>query len=111
MNKYRNKKCSYLGLSFDSHGERDRYIFLIEKQNQGLIKDLKNQVKFDLTVNKQKICTYIADFTYIKGLDYVVEDFKSNATAKLSTFNIKKKLMKALHGIEIKLVKKPTDVV
>jgi hypothetical protein len=108
--KYRNKKCSYLGLSFDSQGERDRYIFLKDKQNQGIISELKNQVRFDLCVNKQKICSYVADFTYIKDGALVVEDYKSTATAKLSTFVLKKKLMKACHGIEIKLVKKPTDM-
>lgn len=109
-NKYRNKKVSFNGINFDSIGEKNRYIILLNAQNSGLITNLETQVKFDLCVNEHKICSYIADFEYKKNGFLVVEDFKSNATAKLSTFNIKKKLMKAIiHGIEIKIVKSHAD--
>lgn len=108
--KYGNKKCEIYGLKFDSKGERDRFLILLKAQNDRVITNLETQVKFDLCVNGEKICSYIADFVYFKDGIKVVEDFKSNATAKLSTFNIKKKLMKAIYKIEIKVVKKPTDM-
>ena len=59
-------------------------------------------------VNDQKICKYVADFRYNKvdeygSLEEVVEDAKGVETAE---FKLKKKLMKAVHGIEIYLSKK-----
>ena len=68
----------------------------------GIISDLRLQVPYVITVNGLKICKYVADFVYIdKGYE-VVEDVKG---MKTPTYNLKKKLMKAVHGIEIQEVK------
>jgi len=103
MNKYRNRKTTIAGIKFDSKKEGLRYLELLQLQNNGKIQHLERQKKFDLFVTEQKICSYIADFTYYKNsLKYVVEDVKSAITKKLPVYKIKKNLMKAIYGIQIK---------
>ena len=73
-----------------------------------IVTNLKLQVPFDLNVNGQKICKYIADFTYtIRNIDNtseeIVEDAKGIETPE---FKLKKKLMKAIHNIDIFMSKK-----
>ena len=77
----------------------------------GLVRDLERQVKYDIVVNGEKICRYIADFRYKMVADdgstkEVVEDAKGFETAD---FKIKKKLMKAVHQIDLYLSKKAID--
>ena len=104
--KYRNVKCTYNGIKFDSIGERDRYKVLELEEKAGEIHNLKTQVKFPIIVNGIKVCTYIADYTYyrkenLKIADTLtVEDYKGVITG---LFTLKKKLMKAVYGIDILL--------
>ena len=101
MVKYNNVKCTYNGFKFDSIGERNRYKTLELLQLAGEISELKTQVKFPIVINNVKICSYIADYTYNdKQGNYIVEDFKGVQT---SIFKLKKKLMLAIHGIEVLL--------
>jgi len=103
--KYRNVKCTYNGIKFDSIGERDRYKVLELRVKAGEIFGLKTQVRFVLNVNGIKVCNYIADFTYYEKDNYniIVEDFKGVITG---LFTLKKKLMKAVHGIDILITNK-----
>jgi hypothetical protein len=83
-------------------------LYLKALERAGRCRNLELQVRFPLEVNGQKICTYIADFRYElergEGLwEHIVEDAKGVETPE---FKIKKKLMKAIHGIEIFLSKK-----
>ena len=77
----------------------------------GLVRDLERQVKYEIVVNGEKICRYIADFRY-KVIDddgvatEVVEDAKGVETPD---FKLKKKLMKAVHQIDVYLSKKSVD--
>jgi len=77
----------------------------------GLVRDLERQIKYEIVVNDEKICRYIADFRY-KLIDddgvakEVVEDAKGFETAD---FKLKKKLMKAVHQIDLYLSKKAVD--
>lgn len=97
--KYKNVKCTADGFKFDSKAERERYYELKILQMANEIRDLRLQVKFPIEVAGKKICNYIADFTYYdKGGNYVVEDKKGVRTG---IYSIKKKLMKAVMGIEI----------
>jgi hypothetical protein len=69
---------------------------------------LELQVRFNLIVNDQKICAYVADFRYEREnkdsvWEQIVEDAKGVETPE---FKLKKKLMKACLGIEIYLTKK-----
>lgn len=96
--KYRNKHCQINGIKFHSKAEAKRYLDLSLLQSVGEISDLKLQVPFQITINNQKLCKYIADFTYMKDGKLIVEDKKGVRTA---TFNLKKKLMKIVLGIDI----------
>lgn len=106
MNKYHNIKTVVDGITFDSKLEAKRYgeLKLLEKGN--LIFGLELQPKFPIVVNGKKICTYIADFKYILktsqpqgvGSEEIIEDVKG---MKTPIYNLKKKLMKAIHGIDI----------
>ena len=99
-----------MGFKFDSKWEAERYGQLSSMVLGGVVKDLERQVKYDIIVNDQKICRYIADFVYILvhengSEEKIVEDAKGVQT---SDFKLKKKLMKAIFDIEIKISKKST---
>lgn len=110
MNKYHAKKTEVDGIVFDSKRESERYKELKLLEKVGEIRYLKLQPKYDLVVNGQKICTYKADFQYEGkiiesniiftpiGWKPFVEDVKG---VKTPVYRLKKKLMKALHGIDI----------
>lgn len=101
--KYRNQKTEVDGYMFDSKAEANRYSELKQMMLGGLIANLELQPKFELTVQGIKIGTYSADFRY-QDLDQgiqVVEDVKSEATAKKELFRWKKKHVEAQYGIKI----------
>ena len=93
--KYKNVKTN----GFDSKKEAARYQDLVLLEKAGQIASLKTQVKFALVVYSYPICNYISDFVYWEKGDEVVEDCKGIRTP---VYRIKKKLMKAIYGIEIK---------
>lgn len=104
-NKYKNKKVEVDGIVFDSIKESRRYGELKILKKQGLITDFECQKTYRLEVNGHLICKYISDFV-VHNLDgtIIVEDVKSEMTAKLPVFRLKAKLMKAIHNIEIKII-------
>jgi hypothetical protein len=102
--KYNNEPTVINGVTLDSKKEARHYVDLLEWQKSGQITELRHQVPFEITVNGQDICVYIADFTFTKDGAVVVEDVKSKATRKLPVYALKKKLMLAVHGIEIQEV-------
>ena len=109
-NKYNAKKTEFMGFKFDSKWEAERYGQLSSMSLAGVVKDLQRQIKYDIVVNDQKICRYIADFVYILvnedgSEEKIVEDAKGVQT---TDFIIKKKLMKAIYNINIKISKKST---
>jgi len=106
--KYGNKKVTIDGIKFDSKWEGERYLYIKSLERAGRVKDLELQVRYNLIVNEQKICAYIADFRYKREdkdgeWHEIVEDAKGVETPE---FKLKKKLMKACLGIEIFLSKK-----
>jgi len=92
------------GQLFHSAGEAGRFVELQRLQHAWKIHDLRTQVEFPLVVNEILISHYRADFVYriAKTATRVVEDFKGVET---ELYRIKKKLMYALYGIEIKEVR------
>lgn len=86
---------------YDSRKEAQIGQQLRYRQGAGQISDLKRQVTFRFELNGILICKYIADFTYIENGKLVVVDVKSSFTAKLPVYVLKKKMMRAFHGIEI----------
>ena len=106
QSKYRSVKsvCSH-GIKWDSNRERTHfYTALRPMEIAGVITELSRQVRFKFELNGVKICSYIADFTYKQDGKLVVVDVKSKYTSKLPVYRIKKKLMLAVHGIEVKEV-------
>jgi len=100
--KYRNRKTLIDGIQFDSQKEANRYQELILMERAGLIRSIELQPRYDLVVNEHKIGFYRGDFRYevVATSILVVEDVKSPAT-KTAVYRLKKKLVKALYGIEI----------
>jgi hypothetical protein len=104
--KYGNKKTEVDGIVFDSAKEAKRYSELKVMLKAVEIGMLEMQVPFELKVEGNKVCRYVADFRYIDSRtgELVVEDVKSDFTRKLPTYRLKKKLMKQILGIIIKEV-------
>ena len=100
MNKYRNIPKRVDGILFQSTKESRRYSELKALQQAGVIRDLEMQPKFKLEVNGVHITTYYADFRYHDNerRAEVVEDVKGMRT---QLYILKKRLMKAILGIEV----------
>jgi uncharacterized protein (DUF362 family) len=117
VNKYRNKKVTRNGITYDSQKEANRHAVLKLLERSGKIRDLERQVKFVLipaqyepdTVGKrggvkkgkliEREVAYIADFVYEENGKKVVEDSKGFRTAD---YILKRKMMMYFHGIRIK---------
>ena len=85
--KYGNKKTVIDGITFDSKWESQRYLYLKSLERAGRVQNLKLQPRFIITVNGQKICTYVADFQYDKEdaqgeWEHIVEDAKGVETTE-----------------------------
>lgn len=89
------------GIRFASRAEARRYGELKLMADAGLIQQLECHPKYEITVNGLHVCYYVADFRYIDGGELVVEDVKSSATVT-KLYRLKKKLMKACHGISVR---------
>jgi hypothetical protein len=104
MSKFRNRKVTVDGETFDSAKEHRRWGELQLLQRAGQITDLRRQVPFAIEVNGHKVCKYIADAVYLENGAQVVEDVKSEITRKDPAYRLKNKLMRAVHNIEIREV-------
>jgi uncharacterized protein DUF1064 len=89
------------GVTFASAGEMRRYLDLRLLEHGRAISGLERQPVYDLVVNGQLICRYVGDFRYIENGQVVVEDWKSKPT-RTPIYRVKRKLMLACHGIEIR---------
>lgn len=106
--KYRNRKTTVDGITFDSKLEARRYqeLKLMERAHE--IEGLRTQVKYEL-IPAQKLdnrlveraCTYVADFVYtdLRSGEKIVEDTKG---MKTKDYIIKRKLMLYVYGIRIR---------
>jgi hypothetical protein len=93
------------GIRFDSQAEGRRYRELKLLQRAGKISDLVCHPTFRLTVKGVLVCKYEGDFQYRLRDDRtgelgpeVIEDCKGVRTP---LYKLKKKLLWAVHGIEI----------
>jgi hypothetical protein len=102
VSKYHNHETLYQGIQFDSRREASRYQELLWMQRAGLICKIELQPRYDLVVNAQKLGFYRADFRYemVSSGQVITEDVKSVAT-KTAVYSLKKKLVKALYGVEV----------
>ena len=119
MSKYRSKKITQNGITFDSLKEYRRFCELSLLERAGAITDLKRQVEFVLipaqrepdTIGKrggiikgktiEQKCSYVADFVYTENGKSVVEDTKGFRT---KDYILKRKMMLYFHGIRIREV-------
>lgn len=117
VNKYRNRKITRNGITYDSQKEAHRHAELLLLEKAGTISGLQRQVKFVLipaqyepdTIGKrggvkrgkliERECAYIADFVYTQDGETIVEDAKGFKTPE---YRIKKKLLLWVRGIRIK---------
>lgn len=103
--KFRNVKVmDASGDVHDSRKEYRRWQDLQLRARTGELTELRRQVPFALVVNDVLVCQYVADFVYREGATTIVEDCKSPPTRKLAAYSIKRKLMQALHKIQIREV-------
>ena len=111
MSKYRSRKTTVDGVTYDSAKEARRGAELRLMERAGIISNLCAQVEYTL-IPTQKIngkvverpVKYIADFVYTdENGRTVVEDTKSPAT-RTPQYVIKRKLMLWKYGIRIKEV-------
>lgn len=108
MQKYRNKKITIDGITFDSRKEANRWMELKLLERAGEITDLQRQVKYELIPSQrikgkvvERPCKYVADFVYKENGKTIVEDTKGVRT---EGYIIKRKLMLQVHGIMIREV-------
>lgn len=105
MSKFGNKKTVVDDLTFDSKKEAARWQSLRLLERAGEICKLERQVKYEIIPSvsldgrKRPATHYIADFRYEDkyGVEYV-EDSKG---FKTPDYQLKRKLMKHVHGIEV----------
>jgi hypothetical protein len=101
--KYGNKRVIVDGLKFDSKREAARYLELKAMQEAGEISRLRLQPHLPCDVNGHHVCTYVADFSYVKR-DEKRETFEDSKGHRTALYILKKKLVFACHGIEIQEV-------
>ncbi len=108
--KFGNRKVVVDGATFDSKAEFARWFELTLLQKAGHITDLQRQVvyvlapavKFARAKRAQPALRLIVDFAYREAGQLVLEDVKGVIT---TAFTIKRHLLKALHGLEVRLIR------
>lgn len=105
--KYRARKTTVDGITFDSRKEADRYLVLRDLEEDGSIEDLRRQVRyelvpaFDVDGKHYRPVFYVADFVYVDketGKE-IVEDVKG---ARTDVYKLKSKLFARRYGVSIK---------
>ena len=107
--KYKNKKTFYNGNWYDSKKESEvaqGYDLALKCK---AILSWERQIRYKFVVNGKNICTYVLDFkvTYPDHVEYIdVKPFdkKKQKYITTPTFNMKRRLMKALYDIDVILV-------
>lgn len=97
-NKYKNVITEVDGIKFHSKAEAKYYGILKLKKIAGLIVSFEMQVPYEFVINGVLIGKYVADFVIQHKDRKEVIDVKG---MKTPVYNLKKKLMKAVYGIEI----------
>jgi hypothetical protein len=100
MSKYRAVPTIIDGIRFPSRLQAARYRVLKLLQMAGKISNLRLEVPYNIKVCNVHVCTYIADFVYLENGIEIVEDSKGVMTP---IFRLKRKLIKAALGVEIRV--------
>lgn len=108
--KYGAIRTTIDGITFDSKAEARAYADLRLLEKAGKIRNLELQPRYPIVINGAKVCDYVADFKFeerfIAGNDFgrigwrfVTLDVKG---VKTPVYRLKKKLVHAVHGVEIR---------
>lgn len=103
--KYHARKTTVDGITFDSRKEADRYLVLKGMEEDGLIENLRRQVRyelipaFDVDGKHYRPVFYVADFVYVEDGKEIVEDVKGMRT---DAYKLKSKLFARRYGKAIK---------
>lgn len=103
--KYRARKTTVDGITFDSRREANRYLVLKGMEEDGAIEGLRRQVRyelvpaFDVDGTHYRPVYYVADFAYVEDGKEVVEDVKGVRT---DVYKLKSKLFARRYGMSIK---------
>lgn len=99
--KYGNRKTLVDGIVFDSKREAERYLVLKAMEQDGLIRDLRRQVRVPLVVAGVRVCVWVADFVYHDAASgrTEYEDVKGYKTA---AYRLKARLFYAVHRQQIR---------
>ncbi len=100
MSKYGSQPTIVDGIRFASKREAKRYGELTILERANAIEGLELQPSYKIEIGGILICRYIADFRYFDRRigERIVEDVKG---VKPAVYRLKRKLMRAVHGIEI----------
>lgn len=105
--KYRAIRTTVDGVTFASKAEAARYSELKLLIAHGSVRNLELQPAYAIVVNGVRVGKYLADFRYeireANDWRQVVEDVKGVETA---LYRLKAKLVRALYGVEIVLVRR-----
>lgn len=101
--KFGNVKVTVADGTFDSQKEYRRWCELKLLERGGAIRNLEHHVPISIDVNGQHICKYEADFTYFENNERVIEDCKGSTATITDVFRLKRKLIRALYGVEIRI--------
>lgn len=95
--KYRSQRSGKYSSKHEEQVARNLWALA----DRGTIQDLREQVRFVLVPGDGKLraITYIADFVWMEDGRQVVGDAKG---FKTQVYRLKKKMLKLLHGIEIR---------
>jgi hypothetical protein len=100
--KYGAIKTQVDGITFDSKREAAFYQDLLLQKKAGVVVDIDRQHNFPIIINDFKVCIYRADFVVRMADGRVrVIDVKGFSNR---IYSLKKKLMRAVHGIAIEEV-------
>lgn len=106
LGKYHAKKTCVDGITFDSRKEAYRYLVLKDMEKDGIIEDLRRQVRyelvpaFDVDGKHYRPVFYVADFVYVDETGKtVVEDVKGMRT---DVYRLKSKLFARRYGMSIR---------
>lgn len=91
QNKYKNKRITVDGITYDSKNEYERHLELLLLEKAGVIKCLEFHNKDNnITLIDNPAVRYEPDFCYIENDVNIVEDMKGFQTAE---FILKKKII------------------
>lgn len=106
-NKYRAKKIVINGHAFASKAEGRRYQELLLLEKAGGITGLELQPSFKIskggavdptTGRKMPAARYTADFRYVESSIIVIEEVKSKATSRETSYRLRRKLFLEQYG-------------